>query len=312
MAPFELTEELISEVIFAMEDQNTDWFVDVTSRRLISQEQVDEASLEAEDSSQQRYVPVPVWEPADGFQLMERFVDGLHNAELQAALRDALAARRGVFRLFKDALRQYPAFERRWHAFKDQEMRNIVFEWYNDLRSSWGLEPIEIPEEPPQELLLTDVDVREPGEEDLAELEEMRHAAREELLSDHPELSVFLGDTLHRAQEPAPLGEEGNAGAFVAEAAGGGLCGYVCGTAGGGAGGGAYGGTTSLEEIYVWPEYRGLGIGKLLFERFIDSHEMSGGGRPLVQLLGGAALLAPLLSDDYQTVGVFLRPSSQG
>ena len=305
MAPFELTEELISEVIFAMEDQNTDWFVDVTTRRLISQEEID-------SPSRQRYVPVPVWEPAHGFQLMERFVEGLHNAELQAALRDALAARRGVFRRFKDTLREYPAFERRWHAFKDQEMRSAVFEWYNDLRSSWGLEPIEIPEEPPRELLLTDVDVREPGEGDLAELEEMRHAAREELLSDHPELSVFLGDTLHRAQEPAPLGEEGSGRAFVAEAAGGGLCGYASGRACGAASGGAYGAATSLEEIFVWPEYRGLGIGKLLFERFIESSGMPGGGRPLIQLLGGAAVLAPLLSEDYQTVGVFLRPSSQG
>jgi GNAT superfamily N-acetyltransferase len=307
MAPFELTEELISEVIFAMEDQNTDWWVDTASRSLVSGDQVDEDSRGAGEPSQQRYVPVPVWEPADGFQLMERFVESLRNAELRAELREALSTRRGVFRRFKDALRDYPAFERRWHAFKDQEMRSIVFEWYNDLRTSWGLEPIEVPEEPSHELLLTDIDVRPPEEKDLAELEELRHAAREEVLSEHPELTVFLGDKLHRAQEPVARGENGNARALVAEAAGGSLCGYVCGAASSP----EVQPKVAVEEIYVWPEYRGLGIGRLLLERFISSNDTAGTGRALVQLLGGAVVLAPLLSQEYQTVGVFLRPSSK-
>jgi GNAT superfamily N-acetyltransferase len=307
MAPFELTEELISEVIFAMEDQNSDWWVDTDSRSLVSGDQVDEDSREAGEASQQRYVPVPVWEPADGFQLMERFVESLRNTELRAELREALSTRRGVFRRFKDALRHYPAFERRWHVFKDQEMRSIVFDWYNDLRSSWGLEPIEVPEEPPHELLLTDIDVRAPAEKDLAEFEELRHAAREEVLAEHPELTVFLGEKLHRAQEPVPRGENGSARALVAEAAGGSLCGYVCGAASSP----EAQPEVAVEEIYVWPEYRGLGIGRLLLERFIAASTTPQTGPPLVQLLGGAVVLAPLLSQEYQTVGVFLRPSSK-
>jgi GNAT superfamily N-acetyltransferase len=67
----------------------------------------------------------------------------------------------------------------------------------------------------------------------------------------------------------------------------------------------------AVEEIYVWPEYRGLGIGRLLLERFIAASTTPQTGPPLVQLLGGAVVLAPLLSQEYQTVGVFLRPSSK-
>lgn len=320
MAPFELSEQVISEVVFAMEDQSRDWWFDTEKRSLVAAEEIGDAAPEAGAVPEPRYVPVPVWEPADGFQLMERFVEGVRNPELRQRLEEALRSRRGVFRRFKDILREHPAFERRWHSFKDQEMRSVVFAWYNDLRESWGLDPVEVPEEPPEELLETDVQVRRPGEQDLAPLEEMRYAVREELISSYPELMVFLGGEFHHSQAPAPLGEEGGVHVLVAEAAGGELCGYVSGAEASRAREPrsrpeAVQAEFVLREIYVRPEFRGLGIGRMLLERFIGAREAAEqapsrreDGGPLVELLGTAVFLAPLLGDDFETVALFLRP----
>ena len=313
MAPFELTDELTAEIIFGMEDQNHEWWVDAEERCIVSEEDVDAEEMDAANEGSPRYIPVPEWEPADGFRLMEQFVDQVRNEEVRNRLRTALNARRGVFRMFKDTIAAYPAFERRWHAFKDQSMRSIVADWYNDLRVSWGLEPIEIPEEPPEELLLTDVSVRIPSEEDVAELEEMRHAAREELASTYPELDLFLGRQLHRAQTPAPSGADGSVHTLVAEAAGGELCGFVLGTTAPSLHRSASASqevtaAMVLEEIYVWPEYRGLGIARLLLERFLDAQDFGHDGRPLVSLMGSAVVLAGLFGDEFETVGIFLRP----
>ena len=315
MAPFELTDELISEIIFAMEDQDSDWVVGIEDRQLVSADEIDEADAEPGGQAEPRYVPIPVWEPADGFHLMERFVERLRNEELQSRLRDALAARRGVFRAFKNVLRENPAFEKRWHRFKDQEMRAAVVDWYNDLRVAWGLAPIEIPEEPPDELLLTDIDVRAPGDADLAGFEKMRHAGREALITEYPEMGVFLEDQLTHAQTPAPIGENGHVRALVAEAASGELCGYICGTAAPAVSAAVSAwpaevrSKLAIEEIFVWPEYRGLGIGRLLIQTFIDVQQTADERtKPLVQLLGSAVVLAGLLHEEFETIGLFLRP----
>jgi GNAT superfamily N-acetyltransferase len=190
-------------------------------------------------------------------------------------------------------------------------MRAVVVDWYNDLRAAWGLAPIEIPEEPPEELLLTDVDVRPPGEDDLAGFEEMRHAGRETLRREYPELAAFLEDKVSGAQQPAPVGRDGHVRALIAEAAGGGVCGYICGSAASAVSGRA----AAVEEIFVWPEYRGLGIGRLLLESFISAQERDAqeaddrlSAKPLVQLLGSAVVLAELLEEDFETMGLFLRP----
>ncbi|MFP4484309.1 MAG: GNAT family N-acetyltransferase [Spirochaetaceae bacterium] len=313
MTPFELTEELIAEIIFGMENQDHEWLIDVEERCIVSDDEVDPEELNADSEGAPRFVPIPEWESADGFRLLERFVDQLRNEEVRARLRIALSARRGVFRLFKDTIAQYPFFERRWHAFKEQEMRAVVAEWYNDLRVAWGLEPIEVPEEPSEELLLTDVSVRVPGDADVADLEKMRHAAREELVSGYPELGVLLGRQLHRAQTPAATGEDDNNYALIAEAAGGGLCGFVLGSPVPSLHGAStwpddVEASVVLEEIFVWPEYRGLGIGRLLLERFLHARDLGHDGRPLVSLMGSAVVLAGLVGEDFETVGIYMRP----
>ena len=52
----------------------------------------------------------------------------------------------GIFKNFKKVLREYPEVEKQWFSFKKQKMSQIVVEWYNTLRSSWGLEALD--EEP--------------------------------------------------------------------------------------------------------------------------------------------------------------------
>ena len=147
---FSLTTELIEQIIFAMEDQENRYCIHRSSGQLLSEQSIGEGSdaEETADESEDPYVPIPEWRPVDGFLLMERFVARLRNALLRDQLKDALTSGRGVFRKFKDILKTRPEMERLWFAFKDRELRKVVWRWYNDNRELAGLERLkEEPEE---------------------------------------------------------------------------------------------------------------------------------------------------------------------
>ena len=147
---FSLTTELIEQIIFAMEDQENRYCVHRSSGQLLSEQGIGEqpGAGETAEESEDACVPIPEWRPVDGFLLMERFVDRLRNALLRDQLKEALASGRGVFRKFKDILKTRPEMERLWFAFKDRELRKVVWRWYNDNRELAGLERLkEEPEE---------------------------------------------------------------------------------------------------------------------------------------------------------------------
>ncbi len=131
---FDLTKEILDQIIFAMEDQTEESVVDRSSGEVII--------VRGDDGRYggERYAPTPEWKPIDGYQLMERFVTGLRNPTLREELRAALGAGRGVFRSFKDALKKNPEIEKRWYLFKEREMRRVVLDWYNQARELEGLE----------------------------------------------------------------------------------------------------------------------------------------------------------------------------
>jgi ribosomal protein S18 acetylase RimI-like enzyme len=143
---FTLNSELVEQIIFAMEDQQNEYYVHRNTGELLREDDIeeDETPEEAEDP----FIPIPEWRPVDGFLMMEKFVARLRNPLLREQLKDALASGRGVFRKFKDILKTSPEVERLWFIFKERELRKVVWQWYNDNRELAGLERLEQEPEP--------------------------------------------------------------------------------------------------------------------------------------------------------------------
>ncbi|MDR3303576.1 MAG: GNAT family N-acetyltransferase [Treponema sp.] len=236
MNTFELTETLVDDILFSMEDQEGDFSMD-------TQKVVIVRSAELKDDHS-RYITIPEWNSSDGFRLMERFNAGIRNPLPREELSAALNRGRGVFRAFKNVLNSYPAIEKRWFAFKEREMKREIFRWYNALRDEWGLERIGLEPEETDELVLEDFIFRPAQEHDLSAVEELHRAC----LDEYPACSK-------RYQE------EGRA-AFIAETGSGDFAAYIA-----AAHDDAVFVITALE---VKAEYRGLGIGEELLSRFIE------------------------------------------
>jgi ribosomal protein S18 acetylase RimI-like enzyme len=173
---FPLTEELINQIIFAMEDQRNRFVVDRETGAMLREDELppgeaaeprlratqageEPGALDGVPGRRSRYLTIPTWGPAEGFHLMERFVLKLRNPIFAEMLREALSSGQGVFRRFKDMLRKNREIERLWFAFKDKEMKQVVEQWYEAERELAGLERLAVGEEPPLELVASDFSI---------------------------------------------------------------------------------------------------------------------------------------------------------
>ncbi|MDR2159891.1 MAG: GNAT family N-acetyltransferase [Treponema sp.] len=249
---FDLTEALIDDILFSMEDQNGEFLLDTREGMIIL---TDEISGNAEEED--RYIGLPEWDSANGYQLMEHFTAALRNPVVRDELGSALNRGKGVFRAFKDILGRYPEIERRWFSFKEREMKRGIIRWYNGLREEWGLEKIGTEPEETEDLVLEDFRFREAGPSDAQAAESLHRICREEYVKyakeNNPAAEVFLADLSWRF--PGKL-------ALVAETGGGDFAGYVVAD-----------GTGPVLHIFaleVKPEYRGLGVGETLMLRFLE------------------------------------------
>ncbi len=146
---FELTSELINEIVFSMEDQNEFYLLDSCGPVLLKK-------TEVSNPDSDRYYSLPVWDSISGFKLMEQFVTALKNALVADKLRNILSVGKGVFRNFKNVLKEYPEIEKQWFSFKEQKMKQVILSWYNDLRDFWGLEHLGFEPEENSELVQDD------------------------------------------------------------------------------------------------------------------------------------------------------------
>ncbi|MEL3906603.1 MAG: UPF0158 family protein [Treponema sp.] len=151
---FILSPEIIDDIIFAMENQNDVFVFDAAAGFCVSP--AEQAQYAGTDGNEDRFYMIPAWTPADGFRVMEQFTARVHNPVLRELLRAALERKKGVFRLYKNVLKAYPAAGQDWHRFKERQMKAAVYEWYNDLRTVWGLEKIRFEEEETDSLLHQD------------------------------------------------------------------------------------------------------------------------------------------------------------
>ena len=266
---FELTEELIDNILFFMEDQDGDFYVDTVKGMVVDlmgdfeadidedfDEEIDSDIEESTVNDKDRYIDLPQWESADGFGLMENFTAGLKNALIRKELRYALGQGRGVFRAFKDTLGKYPEVEKLWFSYKENEMKKEIITWYNGLREEWGLEKIGMEPEDTGDLVLEDFRFRPLAKEDFEKARELHELCLKELeedLAGLPNVKIF--------DDEAP-------NAMCAETIGGEFAGFIAGS--------VEGEVLHIQCLEVAAEYRGLGIGEALLVKYLDSFNSRG------------------------------------
>src|SRR5271157_2045346 len=117
---FALTPQMIDKIGFAMEDQKEQFTVDTDTGELVA------LSSLGEKPDEEKYVRLPRWGSAEGFHLMESFVTSLDNPAYREQLSRSLTMGKGVFRAFKDALKQNPEIEKLWFAYKERRLQGVI------------------------------------------------------------------------------------------------------------------------------------------------------------------------------------------
>ena len=292
---FELTDALLDDILFAMEDQEGEFRMDTVEGVVCGgSEELDYFDEENnnDDEDSMRYVSLPEWDSSDGFRLMERFAAGFRNPLIREELTSALGRGRGVFRAFKDALGRFPEAEKLWFSFKDREMKKEIIVWYNGLREEWGLDKIGLEPEETADLVLEDFRFRPFKKGDIAEAENLhRHCLEESAESLATEgagssagilmnMSQFQINTAGPSEADSGLHAAETNGdvslGLVAESGGGDFAGFISGS--------VTGSVLCINNLEVKAEFRGLGIGEALLTRFLESLDTNDVSEALIDL----------------------------
>lgn len=249
---FELSEQLQSDILYAMENQKETWVIDAQLGAVVP-----ETSACADSCG--RYYTLPEWKSEHGYRVMQQFAYSLHNPAVRSILHEILLSGKGVFRSFKDALKPYPEFERLWTRYKRRSMTAAVNTWYNELRSSWGLERIGEEPEDTQELLLDDfIFSCIPAETDAPFYADMLRVHRSELAKlFRPHMCSVILDMEAARQQSASR----TAVTLTAESLEHAPAGYISAV--------LQENTQSarIASLFVFPIFRGMGIGSALLSR---------------------------------------------
>ena len=158
----EITEDILDRVVYGMENQKERLFLVPADGAL--------RSADGSGAVPAGGIPMPPWGPADGFRLMDAFVGTLSDDVLRSRLRYILHSGSGVFRRFKDALKELPEMEGLWRRYKKREMRRVALSWLSRWSDALALEALEAADPEQEEwddLALTDFVFRpgRPGDE---------------------------------------------------------------------------------------------------------------------------------------------------
>ena len=148
---FELSDSLKTNLLAALENQEKKFLVDAKNGSLI-----EISELQDVQSDEEYFYSLPEWTSEHGFKLREDFVNQLHSPVAHDELLAVLHSGRGVFRNFRNVLRQYPEIDRLWLKFKNHELLEVVNKWYNGLREIWGLEKFDYMPESDESLVHDD------------------------------------------------------------------------------------------------------------------------------------------------------------
>lgn len=284
--PAELTDEIVDQIIFGMENQETSFLFDLAKGELI---QKNEGNAEELEADQERYISLPDWKPVDGFRLMERFVSYIKNPIYREELRDALNGGRGVFRRFKDVIKRYEPLEKQWFVFKEKEMRQIVRNWYAAVNEAADLERLGDEPEETEDLVLSDFLLRQgvgrwkdvisdrAGQALLESVDDAGRSLREYLLGTEV-VSSPLQEGCEIVYAETPTGDF--AGCIL------GLYREF-----------PYSTVLELRFVYVEPEFRGMGLSRLFIDTITDLAASKGASQIVMELLGKSVFLQPELEE---------------
>ncbi|HKJ84920.1 MAG TPA: GNAT family N-acetyltransferase [Spirochaetia bacterium] len=293
-----LTRELVDQIVFGMENQDRVYVLDTEEATVIPAEQIPEGE------SAERYLSLPEWRSVDGYNLMEQFVATLHNPIFRGRLRAILASGRGVFRQFKDTVRERREIERLWFNFKERAMRDLVSDWYNDLREREGLERLEsmVAETETDQLVESDFAFREVRPADLELIRSLDREAFDEVFSDTEAGVVDAFYAQFRGPTSDPNAQESTV--IVAETQGGDFAGFLWSVrrpAGEVA-------VAFVQQIYVLPEFRGFGLAREVFNAFCHQMHEQRVAEIVLPLYGTTLDLEPNFANyGLRRAGVLMR-----
>lgn len=149
---FELSDTAMERVMFAMEDQDRSFMIDLSTG--------DAVPMPAEGLAPDSCVPPPSWSSRDGFRVMESWHAGLRNPALRRELSAVLARGKGVFKAFKETLSAWPDAEKSFKDFKARAMRKRIESWLDDQREVHGLARLQPEPEDLSDIFASDFEVR--------------------------------------------------------------------------------------------------------------------------------------------------------
>jgi GNAT superfamily N-acetyltransferase len=257
-----LTLEMIDAIVFGMENQKDSFYFDSETGTLFNAE-------ELQEKPSRTMMEIPQWNPALGFQLMEKFVANLKHPISRNELRQALGQGKGVFRRFKNALKQFPEVEKVWFSFKEREMRKIVIDWFTRWAEAEGWEMLGPEPEDLDDLVNSDFELSIQAaehwviENDLHVFSDMvPQKPLAELLYPlcRPDLEILEDDILLILK-----GSDGEKASYL-------WLRQLDDT------------TYAILQLYSWPEYRGLGLSIRLMEA-VEDYVKNRAGETLIFLV---------------------------
>lgn len=286
-----LSGEVTDQIIFAMENQEESFYFDLQEGMVLTR-----GEIIGEEIEQSRYLSIPTWSSAQGFQLMERFTAGLKNPLYRQELGKALSSGRGVFRKFKDVLHQYAPLEKLWYGFKEKEMRREVKEWFSRHLDALELESLGPEPEETEDLLLSDFPVRFQETDTYLEGDEEIEKVIDELCEDgEGQITASLAFREYLFDRMLDLMDSSDcSGRIIAETPEGQLAGVCYLTAFKGSDGSV---TVFFPFLHVEARFRGLGLAKTLMERALQEAGEWGAAECVLELPGAASVLSSSLEE---------------
>ena len=116
---FSLTPSIISDIIFALEDQENVYVFDLLSRKCVLESKLDEFE-------QPYALNLPSWTTNDGYSLMLSFSKETNNKDLSNVFK---SGNHGVFKLFKEKIKALD-LTNDWYKFKEKKMTEYISDWF--------------------------------------------------------------------------------------------------------------------------------------------------------------------------------------
>ncbi len=298
---FELTEELVDEIIFCMEDQNTEYVIHCVTGDIVALD-----SIPQDDDDEETFADLPEWRSSDGFIMMEKFISSLHNPLYREELRSVISVGKGVFRNFKLIIKKYEPLKKRWYTFKDRYMKDLVLNWYGVSREAWRYEKMGKESLETENLILSDFTFSA----DCNRHEQESIEAEEKLIKE-----VFGEGSLpgqYQLERIRQLREDPGARILLlcAETLNGSFAGIMWGALWSPQAPSEGGIMLIVKMLYVDPAFRGLGLGKTLIDKLIRKAEEAAVGIVYFEVPENLSFIRSLLEkEEYRPVTrIYFRP----